>query len=98
MLNKEISNLKKTLDDIIYQKKNIEKVIGILSKCLKDKKNIFICGNGGSAAEAEHLSAEFLVRLKPKNNRRPLPIISLTQNSSVVTACANDYGYDNIFF
>ena len=38
MLNKEISNLKKTLDDIIYQKKNIEKVIGILSKCLKDKK------------------------------------------------------------
>ena len=97
MLNKEILNLKKTLDDIIYQKKNIEKVIDILSKCLKDKKNIFICGNGGSAAEAEHLSAEFLVRLKPKNNRRPLPIISLTQNSSVVTACANDYGYDNIF-
>tara|TARA_A100001015_G_C15011768_1_gene723447 strand:+ start:1274 stop:1837 length:564 start_codon:yes stop_codon:yes gene_type:complete len=97
MLNKEISNLKKSLDNIIYQKKNVEKIIGILSKCLKDEKNIFICGNGGSAAEAEHLSAEFLVRLKPKNNRRSLPIISLTQNSPVVTACANDYGYDNIF-
>ena len=43
------------------------------------------------------MSAEFLVRLKPKNNRRSLPIISLTQNSPVVTACGNDYGFDNIF-
>lgn len=97
MLIKEISNLKKILNDLTYQKKNIQNIIKILSKCLKNKKNIFICGNGGSAAEAEHLSAEFLVRLKPTNNRRSLPIISLTQNSPVVTACANDYGFNNIF-
>ena len=43
------------------------------------------------------MSAEFLVRLKPTNNRRSLPIISLTQNSPVATACANDYGFNNIF-
>ena len=91
MLIKEISNLKKILNDLTYQQKNIQNIIKILSKCLKNKKNIFICGNGGSAAEAEHLSAEFLVRLKPTNNRRSLPIISLTQNSPVATACANDY-------
>ena len=97
MLSKEIFNLKKTLDNLVNQQKKIKEIINILSKCLKNNKNIFICGNGGSAAEAEHLSAEFLVRLKPKNNRRSLPIISLTQNSPVVTACGNDYGFDNIF-
>ena len=61
------------------------------------KKKILICGNGGSASEAEHLSAEFLVRLKPKNNRAALPIVSLTQNTSIITACGNDYGFENIF-
>ena len=97
MLSKEIFNLKKNLDNLVYQQKKIQEIINILSKCLKVNKNIFVCGNGGSAAEAEHLSAEFLVRLKPKNNRRSLPIISLTQNSQVVTDCGNDYGFNNIF-
>ena len=95
MLSKEIFNLKKNLDNLVYQQKKIQEIINILSKCLKVNKNIFVCGNGGSAAEAEHLSAEFLVRLKPKNNRRSLPIISLTQNSPVVTACGKDYGFNN---
>ena len=58
---------------------------------------IFICGNGGSAADAQHLSAEFLVRLNPKINRRPYPIISLAMDTSTLTACGNDYGFKYIF-
>ena len=64
---------------------------------LKKKKKIFICGNGGSAADAQHLAAEFLVRLRPKVNRQPLPIISLAQDTSTITACANDYSFEKLF-
>ena len=56
-----------------------------------------ICGNGGSAADAQHLAAEFLIRLRPNVNRRPFPVISLAQDTSTITACGNDLGYDNIF-
>ncbi len=54
-------------------------------------------GNGGSAADAQHLAAEYLVRLKPKVNRKPLPAISLAQDTSTLTACGNDYTFDDIF-
>ena len=45
-----------------------------------NKKKLLICGNGGSAADAQHLSAEFLVRLRPKINRKPYPLINLLQD------------------
>ena len=53
--------------------------------------------NGGSAADAQHLTAELLVRLRPKVNRIPIPAISLSMDSSTLTACGNDYGFDKIF-
>ena len=62
-----------------------------------DKKKIFLCGNGGSAADAQHLAAEFLVRLNPKINRPALPMISLALDSSTMTACGNDFSFDKIF-
>ena len=71
----------------------IEKIFETLNKNGK----VFICGNGGSAADAQHLSAEFLVRLNPKINRKPLPILSLAMDSSTLTACGNDYGFRYIF-
>ena len=55
------------------------------------------CGNGGSASDAQHLSAEYLVRLRPKVNRKPLPAISLAQDTSTLTACGNDYDFSDIF-
>ena len=97
MLKRDIIDLKKTLDDISDKNKKISSIINHLTKCLLLKNKIFICGNGGSASEAEHLSAEFLVRLKPNNNRVPFPLISLTQNTPVTTACSNDYGFEKIF-
>ena len=62
----------------------------------KKKKKIFICGNGGSAADTVPCN-EFLVRLRPKVNRQPLPIISLAQDTSTITACANDYSFEKLF-
>ena len=78
-------------------KRNINTFIDLIFKTLSKKKKVFICGNGGSAAEAQHLAAEFLVRLNPKINRRPFPIISLAQDVSTITACSNDYKFEKIF-
>jgi len=97
MLSEEISHLKQNLDFLQTFEKDIKKIINDLAACIKSKKKILICGNGGSSAEAEHLSAEFVVRLKPENNRKALPLISLSQNSSILTACGNDLGFEKIF-
>ena len=56
-----------------------------------------LCGNGGSAADAQHLAAEFLMRLKPNLNRNPIPAITLAQDTSTITACGNDFKYEHQF-
>lgn len=56
---------------------------------------IFFCGNGGSAADAQHLATEYVVRYM--RNRRPYPAIALTTDSSLITAAGNDFGFDHIF-
>ena len=58
---------------------------------------MLLCGNGGSAADAQHLAAEFLVRLTSDINRQSIPALSLAQDTSTLTACINDYGPDDIF-
>lgn len=62
-----------------------------------DGRKILLCGNGGSAADAQHLAAEMLVRLRPHVDREALPALSLAADMSSVTACANDYSYDAYF-
>lgn len=64
-------------------------------KAILRNQKVLLFGNGGSAADAQHLAAELIIRFE--KNRRAFPAISLTSDSSVVTACANDYGYENIF-
>jgi D-sedoheptulose 7-phosphate isomerase len=56
---------------------------------------LFFCGNGGSAAEAQHLAAEYVVRFSA--NRRALPALALTTDTSVLTAGANDFGFEEVF-
>ena len=75
----------------------IKNIIQILQKKLKMGGKLLFCGNGGSAADAQHLAAEFLVRLRPHINRNPIPAISLAQDTSTLTACGNDYSFDDIF-
>jgi D-sedoheptulose 7-phosphate isomerase len=66
-------------------------VIGVY----KNGGRLYIAGNGGSAADAQHLAAEFVSRLAQE--RRPLPAEALTVDSSILTAVANDYGFDQVF-
>jgi D-sedoheptulose 7-phosphate isomerase len=79
-----------------YQE-NIFKVIDLLTKSILKGGKLLLCGNGGSAADAQHLAAEFLVRLRPKINRAPLPAITLAQDTSTITALANDYDFKYLF-
>jgi D-sedoheptulose 7-phosphate isomerase len=76
---------------------SISKMGKIAAKKIEKGGKIFFCGNGGSAADAQHLAAELLVRLKPENNRKGLPAIALSLDISTLTACSNDYGFDKIF-
>ena len=82
---------------ILKMSKDIIDVIDCLYKKLKKGGKILICGNGGSAADAQHLAAEFLIRLRPLVNRSPIPAITLAQDTSTITACGNDYSFDDIF-
>ena len=75
----------------------INKSIEIIYKKIKTGGKILLCGNGGSAADAQHLVAEFLVRLRPHVNRMSIPALTLATDTSTITACGNDYSFDEIF-
>ncbi len=66
-----------------------------LALCLARGGKILLCGNGGSAADAQHLAAEFVNRFQLE--RPPLPALALTTDTSALTAIGNDYGFDQIF-
>lgn len=76
---------------------SIEQAIELMGRALRNNKKVLLCGNGGSAADAQHLATEFVIRLNPKIQRPGLPAIALTTDSSTLTAGANDIGYDNVF-
>lgn len=73
----------------------IESASKIIADTFLNGNKIFTCGNGGSAADSQHLAAEFMVRYK--KDRKPLPCIALSTDTSNITACANDYKYEDIF-
>jgi len=101
-----ISKIKKTFEESIVTKQAVldEGLYKVLvsagdkiTNSIKKGGKLMICGNGGSAADSQHLAAEFLIRLTSDVNRQGIPAISLVQDSSTLTACINDYGPDDIF-
>tara|TARA_B100000989_G_scaffold298957_1_gene291384 strand:- start:11201 stop:11776 length:576 start_codon:yes stop_codon:yes gene_type:complete len=96
-LKDKISENIKLHKKLISLESQINKSISIIYNALNKGGKILLCGNGGSAADAQHLAAEFLVRLRPKINRHPIPAITLAQDTSTITACGNDYSYNDIF-
>ena len=88
-ISKNFQNLSDKCSDQIYQASDL--IIGSLNS----GKKIMFCGNGGSAADSQHLAAELLGRYK--KNRDPLAAISLTTDTSTITAIANDFSYEQIF-
>lgn len=75
--------------------KTIEDCVNIISQAFSAGKRVWFCGNGGSAADAQHLAAEFSGRFY--KNRKALPAEALHCNTSYLTAVANDYSYDDIY-
>lgn len=92
IFSEHVSIAEKTLKSISEQ---IEESSDVISKSLRSGGTIFWCGNGGSAADSQHIAAEFVGRFK--KNRKPLRSIALTTDSSVLTCVANDYSYKEIF-
>jgi len=80
------------------ESKCVESIIAIaevLVKCLKNDGCIYICGNGGSAADAQHIASELVGRFERK--RKGLAAVALTTDTSALTSVANDYGFERIF-
>ena len=75
--------------------KTINEVVSLITKAFGGGYKVLFCGNGGSAADAQHLAAEFSGRFY--KDRKPLPAEALHCNTSYLTAVANDYGYDEVY-
>jgi D-sedoheptulose 7-phosphate isomerase len=73
----------------------IERLAILTIETLRAGGKLLFCGNGGSAGDAQHLAAEYVVRFARR--RRPLPALALTTDSSVLTGAGNDYGFDAVF-
>ena len=97
-------SFKKDLEENIRIHKNLisldsslEKSVRLILSKMKKGGKLMFCGNGGSAADAQHLAAEYIVRLRPKINRKAFPALTLAQDTSTITACGNDFSFSDIF-
>ena len=100
-------NTKKQLAEVIdahrkilaeFEAKSLDTIVaaaGAITKAIKQNGRLYICGNGGSAADAQHIAAELVGRFECE--RKGLPVIALTTDTSLITSVSNDYGYENIF-
>ena len=103
-MNTDINTINKRLDEILEvlskikkeQTKLINEVAKILTETFKSGNKLLICGNGGSAADAQHIAAEFIGKFY-KIDRPALPAIALNTNTSIITAIGNDFGYEMTF-
>lgn len=93
-LNASATTMTRTFEecarDII---KAVDAIIGAYNR----RKKVLLCGNGGSAGDAQHLATEMVIRMNPGIKRPGLPAIALTADSTLLTAGANDIGYDQTF-
>jgi len=92
-INEHIALAKELLQSDIPAK--TERAAKVIRKALADGHKVLFCGNGGSAADSQHLAAEFVGRFQKE--RQGLSAIALTVDTSILTAVGNDYGYDRVF-
>ncbi len=83
------------IDELKAQQPVLEQIARAMTTAVFEGKKVLWCGNGGSAADAQHLAAEFVGRFR--RERKPLASIALTTDTSVLTSIGNDYGYDQVF-
>ena len=95
ILNRTINDSVRTLKSLKDVEPQLSRAADLIDQCLRAGNKLLVCGNGGSAADASHFATELVVRFA--NDRRALPAISLATDSGILTAAANDYGFDEIF-
>ncbi|QKF61587.1 D-sedoheptulose 7-phosphate isomerase [Campylobacter curvus] len=95
MIKNEFNAHLQTLNETAKMSEQLQKACEMVVGALKNGGKILICGNGGSAADAQHFAAELTGRYK--SERKPLAGIALTTDTSALTAIGNDYGYDTVF-
>lgn len=94
-LKSQISDAAAAISAIANQIGTLTRIAEAFCDCFARGGTLYLCGNGGSAADAQHVAAEFTGRFL--RERRPLPAIALTTNTSTITAIANDYDYSEVF-
>lgn len=93
-INNSVNTIKKIESEL---SDNIFNAVNLIVNTFASGNKLLIAGNGGSAADAQHIAAEFIVRLSKDFNRPALPAIAMTTDSSILTACSNDNGFETIF-
>ncbi|MGB8657519.1 MAG: SIS domain-containing protein [Candidatus Zixiibacteriota bacterium] len=98
LIQKEIQasvELKNRVKEELAEK--IVETAEVLAECIKKGGKVLLCGNGGSAADAQHFAGELVVRLTSDYTRSAIPAITLSSDSFILTACANDFGFEQVF-
>lgn len=103
--NEKVNLTQKEIQESIDLKNEVkeklsEKIVEVahtLAECIKNGGKLLLCGNGGSAADAQHFAGELVVRLSSDYTRAAIPAIALSSDNFVLTACANDFGFEQVF-
>lgn len=95
IFNQAIDDSTRTLESLKKLETQVAKAAELIQECLQAGSKILACGNGGSAADASHFATELVVRFA--KDRRAQPAICLASDGGLLTAAANDYGFDEIF-
>lgn len=101
----QLNRLRKLAEETTILRKSVVEQLGaaildlaaVISGVIGTGGKILVAGNGGSAADASHFAAEMVVRLTSDRNRQSLPAMALNTDSAVMTAAANDFGFENVF-
>jgi len=93
-LNESCEVKKRIIDEC---SNDIEKAVDLIVECFKNGKKLLLAGNGGSAADAQHIATEFVIRFSADFPRPSLPAFAITTDTSNITAGGNDIGFENTF-
>ena len=96
VIQSAISRHRRAIQGLAQKVDLLAKIAQALHIAILNNRQIFVCGNGGSAADAQHIAAEFIGRFK-KKSRPPIAAIALTTDTSALTAIANDFGWEKVF-
>ncbi|WP_207708806.1 D-sedoheptulose-7-phosphate isomerase [Heliobacterium mobile] len=94
-INGQLDETMKAVESLRSQRDQIQLIAQTMVRVFQRGGVVYLCGNGGSASDAQHIAAELIGKLSM--NRVPLPAIALTTNTSVITAVANDFSFEDVF-